>query len=46
MALTRILEFVAHDSYDLFVLDCASTGHLIPCWNSPDLVNEMAEGFL
>jgi arsenite-transporting ATPase len=45
MALTRILEFVAHDSYDLFVLDCASTGHLIRLLELPDLINEWLKAF-
>ena len=45
MALTRILDFVARDSYDLFVLDCASTGHLIRLLELPDLVNEWLKAF-
>ena len=45
MALTRILEFVARDSYDLFVLDCASTGHLIRLLELPDLVNQWLKAF-
>jgi arsenite-transporting ATPase len=45
MALTRILEFVARDSYDLFVLDCASTGHLIRLLELPDLINEWLKAF-
>ena len=45
MALTRILDFVARDSYDLFVLDCASTGHLIRLLELPDLINEWLKAF-
>ena len=45
MALTRILEFLARDSYDLFVLDCASTGHLIRLLELPDLINEWLKAF-
>jgi arsenite-transporting ATPase len=45
MALTCILEFVARDSYDLFVLDCASTGHLIRLLELPDLINEWLKAF-
>ena len=45
MALTRILEFVARDSYDLFVLDCASTGHLIRLLELPDLIDEWLKAF-
>jgi arsenite-transporting ATPase len=45
MALTRILEFVARDSYDLFVLDCASTGHLIRLLELPELINQWLKAF-
>jgi arsenite-transporting ATPase len=45
MALTRIMDFMAHDSYDLFVLDCASTGHLIRLLEMPDLINEWLKAF-
>ena len=45
MALTRILEFLARDSYDLFVLDCAPTGHLIRLLELPDLINEWLKAF-
>jgi arsenite-transporting ATPase len=45
MALTRIMEFLARDSYDLFVLDCAPTGHLIRLLELPDLVNEWLKAF-
>jgi arsenite-transporting ATPase len=45
MALTRILDFLADNSYDLFVLDCASTGHLIRLLELPDLINEWLKAF-
>ncbi|HUY13906.1 MAG TPA: ArsA family ATPase [Terriglobia bacterium] len=45
MALTRILEFLARDSYDLFVLDCAPTGHLIRLLELPELINEWLKTF-
>jgi arsenite-transporting ATPase len=45
MALTRIQDFMAHDSYDLFVLDCASTGHLIRLLELPDLINQWLKVF-
>ena len=45
MALTRILYFMAHDSYDLFILDCAATGHLIRLLELPDLINEWLKVF-
>jgi arsenite-transporting ATPase len=45
MALTRILDFLAQDSYDLFVLDCAPTGHLIRLLELPDLINEWLKAF-
>ncbi|HEY1220709.1 MAG TPA: ArsA family ATPase [Bryobacteraceae bacterium] len=45
MALTRILEFLAQRRYDLFVLDCASTGHLIRLLELPELINEWLKAF-
>jgi arsenite-transporting ATPase len=45
MALTRILEFLARGSYDLFVLDCASTGHLIRLLELPEIVNQWLKVF-
>jgi len=45
MALTRILDFLARDSYDLFVLDCAPTGHLIRLLELPGVVNEWLKAF-
>ena len=45
MALTRILDFLARDSYDLFVLDCASTGHLIRLLELPGLINQWLKAF-
>ena len=45
MALTRIMEFLARDSYDLFVLDCAPTGHLIRLLELPELIHEWLKAF-
>lgn len=45
MALTRILDFLVQDDYDLFVLDCAPTGHLIRLLEMPDLINEWLKAF-
>ena len=45
MALTRIMEFLVRDSYDLFVLDCAPTGHLIRLLELPDLIDEWLKAF-
>ncbi len=45
MALTRIMEFLARDSYDLFVLDCAPTGHLIRLLELPELINQWLKAF-
>ena len=45
MALTRIMDFLAWASYDVFVLDCAPTGHLIRLLELPDLINEWLRAF-
>src|SRR5664280_2659579 len=45
MALTRIMEFLARDSYDLFVLDCAPTGHLIRLLELPELIDQWLKAF-
>jgi arsenite-transporting ATPase len=45
MALTRILDFLVLGSFDLFVLDCASTGHLIRLLEMPDLIDEWLKAF-
>ncbi len=45
MALTRILDFMAHDSYDLFILDCAATGHMVRLLEMPDLINQWLKVF-
>jgi arsenite-transporting ATPase len=45
MALTRIVDFLARASYDLFVLDCAPTGHLIRLLELPELVNQWLKAF-
>jgi arsenite/tail-anchored protein-transporting ATPase len=45
MALTRILEFLSCDRYDLFVLDCAATGHLVRLLELPGLIDEWLKAF-
>ena len=45
MALTRIMEFLARGTYDLFILDCAPTGHLIRLLELPQLINEWLRAF-
>jgi arsenite-transporting ATPase len=45
MALTRIMDFLARDNYDLFVLDCAPTGHLIRLLELPDLISQWLKAF-
>jgi arsenite-transporting ATPase len=45
MSLTRILDYLAQNSYDLFVLDCAPTGHLIRLLELPDLINDWLKAF-
>ena len=45
MALMRIMEFLTRDSYDLFVLDCAPTGHLIRLLELPELINDWLKAF-
>lgn len=45
MALSRIMEFLARDSYDLFILDCAPTGHLIRLLELPDLIDAWLKTF-
>jgi arsenite-transporting ATPase len=45
MALTRIMEFLAQASYDVFILDCAPTGHLIRLLELPDLIDDWLKTF-
>jgi arsenite/tail-anchored protein-transporting ATPase len=45
MALMRIMEFLSRNSYDLFVFDCAPTGHLIRLLELPDLIDEWLKAF-
>jgi arsenite-transporting ATPase len=45
MALMRILGFLARDSYDLFVLDCAATGHLTRLLELPEIINQWLKAF-
>jgi arsenite-transporting ATPase len=45
MALTRIIDFLVHGHYDLFVLDSASTGHFLRLMELPDLVDQWLKTF-
>jgi arsenite-transporting ATPase len=45
MALTRIIDFLAHGRYDLFVLDSAATGHLIRLLELPQIVDQWLKAF-
>jgi len=45
MALLRIVDFLAQDSYDLFVMDAASTGHLIRLLELPELIDQWLKTF-
>ncbi len=45
MALTRIIDFLVHDRFDLFVLDSASTGHLIRLLELPDVIEQWLKTF-
>ena len=45
MALTRIMEFLSRASYDIFILDCAPTGHLIRLLELPDLIDDWLKTF-
>jgi len=45
MALTHVMDLLVHDSYDVFVLDAAATGHLIRLLEMPDLINDWLKAF-
>jgi arsenite-transporting ATPase len=45
MALTRILDLLVHDRFDLFVLDSAATGHFIRLIELPALLDEWLKTF-
>jgi arsenite/tail-anchored protein-transporting ATPase len=45
MALVRIVDFLARDRYDLFIMDAASTGHLIRLLELPELIDEWLKTF-
>ena len=45
MALTRILDLLFHDRFDLFVLDSAATGHFIRLMELPALIDEWLKTF-
>ena len=45
MALLRIVDFLAQDRYDLFVMDAASTGHLLRLLELPELIDQWLKIF-
>jgi len=45
MALSKVLDFLAHDRYDLFVLDSAATGHLLRWLELPALIDQWLKVF-
>ena len=45
MALTRVVEFLAQGTYDIFILDMAPTGHLIRLLEMPHLVDQWLKCF-
>lgn len=45
MALTRILDLLVHDRFDLFVLDSAATGHFVRLIELPALIDEWLKTF-
>jgi arsenite-transporting ATPase len=45
MALTLVMEFMARDSYDFFILDSAPTGHLIRLLELPHIIDQWLKVF-
>ena len=45
MALTRIIDFLVHDRYDLVLLDSAATGHLIRLLELPEVIDQWLKTF-
>ena len=45
MALLRIVDFLAQGRYDLFIMDAASTGHLIRLLELPELIDQWLKTF-
>jgi arsenite/tail-anchored protein-transporting ATPase len=45
MALSKVLEFLADGSYDVFVVDSAATGHLLRWLELPDLITRWLRVF-
>jgi arsenite-transporting ATPase len=45
LALTRIVDLMDRNRYDLFVLDTAPTGHLIRFLEMPDLIEQWLKAF-
>ena len=45
MALSQIMNLVAKDQYDIFILDSAPTGHLLRLLESPELIDRWLKTF-
>ncbi len=45
MALTKIIDFIEEERYDIIILDMAPTGHLIRFLELPDLIEEWIKAF-
>jgi arsenite-transporting ATPase len=45
MALMRVIEFLDHGRYDLFILDSAPTGHLLRLLELPELIDQWLKTF-
>ena len=45
MALSKVLDFLAKGSYDVFVIDSAATGHLLRWLELPDLITQWLQVF-
>ena len=43
MALTGVMESSVQETYNIFVLDCAPTGHLVRLLETPDIVEQWLE---
>jgi arsenite-transporting ATPase len=45
MALSKVLDFLANGSYDVFIVDSAATGHLLRWLELPDLITRWLHVF-
>ncbi len=45
MALTRVMDFLGRDQYEIFVLDSAPTGHLIRLLELPEIIDQWLKAF-